>query len=96
VTHHLDKLPNWLRAGVTTAAFVFLTLFGLSLADVLNDILEWAAADDVAFPNLEPLGKALVTATVAGMAGLVNAVVRYAQERVGAGNPPIYPTRRED
>lgn len=89
----LDRLPSWLRAGVTTAGFVFVTLFGLSLLDVLAAILEWASAEDARFPDLAPLGKALVTATVSALAGIVNVVVRWAQEQLGRGNPPIYPTR---
>lgn len=89
----LDKLPSWLRAGVTTAWFTFLALFGLSVLDVLADLLAWASAEDAPFPDLSVLGKALVTATASAAAGIVNAVVRFAQERIGRGNPPIYPSQ---
>jgi hypothetical protein len=75
------------RAGLATAVFSFITLFGASLLGWLNDVVEWASADGatVAFPDGSVLVKAGVSAAVSALIGLVNWVIRYGQDRTGVG-----------
>jgi len=90
----LDRLPSWLRAGVSTAFFVAVPGFLLSLAGWLGDLAEWAAGDEVDFPDISAVRRAAVALVLAVILGGINAAVRWVQERTGSGNPPVYPTRR--
>lgn len=89
----LNRLPNWLRAGVTTAFFIAVPGFLLSVMGWLEDLFEWAAGDAVAFPDLSVLRRAFVALIAALVFGGLNALFRWAQEKAGTGNPPVYPTR---
>ena len=100
----MSKMPNWARAGVAGAFFTFVTLFGLAVLDVLADLIKWASEDNAPLPDLAVFAKATVVAIASAATGLVNAVIRWAQERAQdgsglvarliarTGNPPVYPT----
>lgn len=89
----MNRIPNWLRAGVATTFFVAVPGFLLSLAGWLGDLAEWAAGDSLVFPDISPLRRAGVALVLAVALGAINAAVRYVQERSGAGAPPVYPTQ---
>lgn len=90
----LDRLPSWLRAGVVTGAFVAIPGFLATLTDIVSDIASWAAGEDVPFPDLSTLRAAAVAVVAGAITGGLNALYRWVQERLGRGNPPVYPTRR--
>lgn len=80
------RVPDSIKAGAYTAVFSFITLFGLSLVGWLNDVVEWASNDGtVAFPSGSGLAKAAASAATAALIGLVNAVIRWAQDQTGVG-----------
>jgi hypothetical protein len=84
-------IPNSLKAGLYTAGFSFIALFGASLVGWLNDVVMWASDDAVtAFPAGSGLAKAAAAAAAAALIGLVNFVIRWAQDRTGIG--PETPT----
>lgn len=88
-------MPNSLRAALATALFTFFAAFGAGLLGWLAAVAEWAATSGTAdFPDLSVLGYLAVSAFVAAAAGLTNWVVRYAQERTGAGVTPTYSRAR--
>lgn len=79
-------MPDSIKAGLYTAAFSFVTLFGLSLLGWLNDVVEWASSEGTTvFPDASGLAKAAASAATASLIGVVNAVVRWAQDRTGIG-----------
>lgn len=84
------SLRNALRAGLATAAFTFVVLFGGSLVGWLDQVVEWAETEGASFPTLSVLGRAAVSAAAAAGAGAVNTVVRWAQGAKGRGHPPDY------
>jgi hypothetical protein len=84
-------LPNSLKAGLYTAAFSFITLFGAALTGWLNDFVMWASSDGAtAIPDGSTLAKAAAAAAGASLIGLVNFVLRWAGDRTGIG--PETPT----
>ena len=93
IARWLDRLPNWLRAGVVTGAFVTIPGFIATLLDVVNDVASWAAGTSVDLPDLSALRAAAVAVVAGGIAGGLNSLYRYVQERAGKGNPPVYPSR---
>jgi putative exporter of polyketide antibiotics len=90
----VNRLPNWLRAGLATSFFVAVPGFLLSLAGWLEDLAEWAAGDNLPFPDLSALRQASVALVLAVVLGAINAAVRYVQERANVGTTPVYPTTR--
>lgn len=86
----LNRLPNWLRAGVVTSVFVALPVFLLSLSDWLADVAEWAAGENVEFPDISTLRSAAVALVFAAISGGLNAAYRWAQERTNTGTVPVY------
>ena len=88
----LDRLPNWLRAGLATAFFVAVPGFLLSLLGWLEELAEWAAGDAVHFPDVSALRRAAVALVFAMVLGGVNAAVRWLQERTNVGTTPVYPS----
>lgn len=89
----LDRLPSWLRAGVVTGTFVAVPGFLAALLDVVGDIASWAAGETLHLPDLSTLRAAAVALVAGAITGALNAAYRWAQERAGRGNPPIYPSR---
>lgn len=84
-----------LKAALWTALFTFVAVFGISLLGWVSDVAAWASSNTTTstdFPSITPLAKAAVAAVAAGVTGLVNWVVRFAQSK-GAlpGNGPSYP-----
>ncbi len=80
------------KAGLYTALWTFIALFGLGLADWLNEVLAWATSDGAAvvFPDASVLVKAAAAATAAAASGLVGTIVRLAQVATGKGDVPSY------
>jgi hypothetical protein len=89
----LDRLPNWLRAGVVTGTFTAVLTSGASVLTWLEEFFAWAAGEPVAFPDLSVLRSAVVGVAAGGVIGGANAAFRWVQERMRRGNPPVYPTR---
>lgn len=70
-------------AAIKTALVVFVATFIPTLFGFLHEVQEWASDVDGAelnFASLEPLGKGLVSAAIAAIAGLLNYVVNALQE----------------
>ena len=93
IARWLDRLPNWLRAGVVSGTFTAVLTSGASVLTWLEDFFAWAAGAPVAFPDLSVLRSAVVGIAAGGVIGGANAAYRYVQERMGSGNPPVYPSR---
>ena len=89
----MNRIPNWLRAGLATSFFVAVPGFLLSLVGWLEDLAEWAAGDNLPFPDLSALRQAAVALVLAVVLGAINAAVRWAQEKSNVGTTPVYPTR---
>lgn len=87
-----DATKNAFKAGLYTALWTFIALFGLSLVGWLNDLIEFASNDGatVSFPDPSGLVKAALSAAAAASAGLVGLVVRLAQVAIGHGDVPQY------
>ena len=87
----MNRLPDWLRAGVMTGVFVFVTGLAATLVGWINDVADWAnGAGSTPFPDPSVVRGALVSAGVAAATALVNAVIRAVQERMGLGFTPDY------
>lgn len=70
-----------IKAGLYTALWTFIALFGLSLVGWLNDVVEAVSNDGatVVFPDPSVLVKAAASAAAAAASGLVGTIVRLAQ-----------------
>lgn len=80
-----------IKAGLWTALFTFIALFGASLLGWISDVVEWAGESGTGeFPDVTVLGKAAIAAFGAASAGLVNLVVRLTQVATGKGTGPSY------
>ena len=81
-----------IKAGLYTALWTFIALFGLSFVGYLNDVVEWATGDGatIVFPDPYVLVKAAAAAVSAAAAGLVGTLVRLAQVATGRGDVPKY------
>jgi hypothetical protein len=86
----LDRLPNWLRAGVITGFFTAAPGFVASVTDWLDDFFSWAAGEPVEFPDLSVLRVAAVSLIAGCVTGGLNAIARWVQERRNTGKPPVY------
>ncbi len=81
-----------IKAGLYTALWTFIALFGLSLVGVLNDVVDAASGADgsIVYPDPAILAKAAVSAAAAAASGLVGLVVRLAQVATGTGDQVTY------
>lgn len=87
----LSFLPDWAKAGVMTAVFVFVTGLAATLTGWINDLADWATpGSGVPFPDPSVVRGALVTAAVAAATAFVNAAIRAIQEKLGLGLTPDY------
>lgn len=85
------QIPDALKAALWTAGFTFVALFATSAVGWMGDVIEWASSEGATdFPALGTLGYAAVSAVGAAASGLLNWVVRFAQERTGTGQVPTY------
>ena len=66
----LDAHPNF-RSALRVFTYTFLAGFVPALLGFLTDVLDWTSQDGSAFPDVDTLGKAIVAAFVAGLAGLI-------------------------
>lgn len=64
-----------LFAALKVAMIVFLSQFLLDALGFIGDVREWATGEEVVFPALAPLGKALVAAVCSATAGLLSYVI---------------------
>jgi hypothetical protein len=81
-----------IKAGLYTALWTFIALFGLSLVGWLNDLVQ-AASDEnatITFGDPAILVKAAVSAAAAAASGLVGTIVRLAQVATGRGEGVKY------
>lgn len=80
------------KAGLYTALWTFIALFGLSLIGWMNDVVEAASNDDATLYFGDPavLIKAAVSAFLAAASGFVGTVVRLAQVATGKGEGVTY------
>lgn len=81
------------KAGLYTALWTFIALFGLSLTEWLNDLTAAASADNgelVFYGDPTVLVKAAVSAAAAAASGLVGTIVRLAQVATGKGEGVHY------
>lgn len=84
-------MPNSVKAGLWTAVFSLVTLFGAALIGWLTDLVEWATPGSGAqFPDPTVLRSAAVAAAASAGIGLVNFAVRWVQARTGTGEVPTY------
>ena len=81
-----------IKAGLYTALWTFIALFGLSLVGWLNDLVANASGDEaqIVFGDPAVLIKAAVSAAAAAASGLVGTVVRLAQVATGRGEGVHY------
>lgn len=87
-------MTNEFRAAATTAVITFLTLFAASAVGFVGQLQEWASTGGQ-FPDVSVLGKAAVSAAIAGLAGLVNFAYRWLQSKEALpGSGPVYPPAR--
>lgn len=85
------NLPNPLKAALWTALFSFISLFGLSALGWLAHLYTWANSGGTEqLPDITVLAYAAGSASISAVIGLVNFVVRWAQERAGVGTVPTY------
>ena len=85
ITAFLTAHPN-LRSAVRVFAYTFLASFVPAMLGFLNDVLDWTQQDGAAFPAVDTLGKAIVAAFVASLAGLL----AYIYNRVPVGAASTY------
>jgi len=71
-----EKLPNAIKAAINTAWQSAVGVFLLNVLGFLADIQEWAGDTSGAFPDVSPLGKAVVAAIVGAVVGVLTAVYR--------------------
>lgn len=81
-----------IKAGLYTALWTFIALFGLSLVGWLGDVTEWATGDGatVVFPDPAVLVKAAAAAVAAAASGFVGAIIRLGQVATGRGEGVHY------
>lgn len=85
------RIPDWLRASLFTAGFTFIGSFGITLAGWFGDVADWASNGGAdTFPDPSVLGTSALAGIAAAGAFVVNAVVRYAQEKLKVGRTPTY------
>lgn len=69
MTEFLNAHPN-LRSALRVFVYAFLASFVPALLGFLNDVLEWSQ-DGAAFPGVDTVGKAAVSAVVGAGAALI-------------------------
>lgn len=84
-----NSLSNPTRAALATVVFSFISTVLFSLSGFLNQVYEWSSNGGVA-PDIDTLGKVIVSAAVAAAGGLVNFGIRYVQERRNPLSVPQY------
>ena len=84
-------MSNEAKAALWTTLFTFLGTAAAALINFLTAVQAWVAGnDDTLTDDLSILGKVVVSAVIAGIAGLVNYVWRATQAKLGKGNLPVY------
>jgi hypothetical protein len=82
---------NAIIAGRNVAAWTFVASFCGAALGFVQRVTEWASASGQhPFPEVSVLGYALVAAIGAAATGTLATIVRWAQGRLGRGNPPSY------
>jgi hypothetical protein len=83
MTYFLDAHPNF-RSALRVFSYTFLASFVPAILGFLSDLLEWTETDDASFPAVDTLGKAIVAAFIAALAGLIAFV--YNKLPIGAAS----------
>ena len=65
-------MSDALKRAIRTAIQTWLGVYFLTLTPWLAAVSDWATGDDLAFPSVNPLAKALVAGLAAAAAGLVS------------------------
>lgn len=73
VKKYLDTHPE-VRSALRVFVYTFIAMFSLSLLGFLADVQDWASSDNLDFPSVAPLGKALAAALASSLAGLFSFV----------------------
>lgn len=86
------EAKNAIKAGLFTALWTFIGMFGLAFLGWLNDVQQWATSDGAVtvFPDTSVLVKAAIAAVAAAAGGVVGTVVRLVQVATGKGDVPKY------
>jgi hypothetical protein len=85
------RTRNALIAARNVAGWTFVTLFGTTVLGFAQDVVGWSSSSGAdPFPGLSVLGYGVVSALAAATTGAVAGAVRWAQGRLGRGNPPAY------
>ena len=71
------------RKAVRTFLQGFLGIFTVTLLGFLAEVTQWASEGTRAFPSLDPLGKAFVSAMAAGAAGVVTYGWNLIEDKTG-------------
>lgn len=82
----LTNHPN-LRSALRVFVYAFLASFVPALLGFLNDVLEWSQ-DGAAFPGVDTVGKAAVSAVV----GAGAALIAFVYNKLPIGVAATYPT----
>lgn len=83
---YLNAHPN-LRSALRVFVYAFLASFVPALLGFLNDVLEWSQ-DGAAFPGVDTVGKAAVSAVV----GAGAALIAFVYNKLPIGVAATYPT----
>jgi hypothetical protein len=81
----LTAHPN-LRSALRVFVYAFLASFVPALLGFLNDVLEWSQ-DGAAFPGVDTVGKAAVSAVI----GAIAALIAFVYNKVPIGVQSTYP-----
>lgn len=71
----MQRFKDWLqshpqvRTWLRVFTYAFLSVFGLTLFDFLNDVREWADGSDLPFPDVTVLAKAAAGAVAGAVSG---------------------------
>lgn len=76
-----------IRAAWRTFWQAFVPLFAISLIGWMQQVVTWATSSDAVFPEVSVLGKAAVTATIAGVVALVAWVQNKLENKAGSSTP---------
>lgn len=93
----MTKINEWLnshpevRSGIRVAVYTFIGMFSLSLIGFLGDVQQWATSDNVVFPAIEPLGKALAAAVTSALSGLIS----FGYNKLPSTKTAIYPANQK-
>lgn len=84
-----NRLPDPLKSGVRTLLWTFIAAFSLTLVGWLQSVMEWMT-NGGNVPSISVLGKAIASAFVAFVSGVISLVVNSIQLKTGLGRAARY------